>query len=1535
MCYDVMTEEQRQIMEQSIINKGLLPLYNILTGPKRQNAHNKAMITCAALMFGALAVIDENNKDSVGKFLDRAYAYNEWYLDYQYETGSNEGYSYSRLCYEEPAISMDCMTRVTGREGLLEHPYFDEVLVPWLCDFLMPGSNNLPEYSDCHGSTAGELFKGVMLVLNKQKGNGKAGYYLQQTGLAGDPLKGLLYYNSDPVITQPTENDYVVFVDCVGYGGLRTGWEDGDMMFYIIGNNSQIGHNQYDQLSFQIVTSDGSDALMLAGDPGYQRMDGFGEREGHSTIIVDGWGQTVKGKGTLSAVVDSKLYGQLSGSAPDAYMALDEDGEYTIPKLTQYDRHSIMINHGDRPYYIIIDELASETERTFDFNLNTLGWTEVTVDGSVLGDSVLTGNKVAISGTNGKLFVEFVSASKLNIEAKSYPTVEDFFNGGTKGDYRGGDYPVLQADAGSSKSQQFLTILTKDYGGASTSPIYTQEVYDTTSVLGAKIYHNAYNSDIILQNRTTGSITAGGVTTNGQQTTIIGLWEDGYMEGYAVVDATSLSLNGITLMKAQNAATVSADFRGKASYTVTTETAQTVSLYASSQIIGVTVDGKSVEYTVSNGMASVALTEGTHAVELTVSEAVSYTHADDGTLEVIAYYKDGQFDYATDANGTVLDCGNHEYNRVVTAPTCTANGYTTYSCINCVHVYTAEEVPAIGHNWNNGVCSNCNQVCKHAYNNDADLTCNICDVSRRESVMDNGSFDEYMEGTDYRFYKQGQIVGGWYAGGAPLGENLGLFVTNQWSTDGDWSLRIEDNNGEAASSAVSINNIITLPVAAGTADRTVSFTLDYKVMGTVNMQIHVNGKTAVSKTLPQGTGTCTVSTVVASDVTEVQLKVTTNKADTGIVAFVDNLRCTVDGGENLLQDENYSFEEEITVIAPTTADRVYLKNDGWQLSQSEIIFEDATEQNGVLKITDTDSTKSASPYYKVSVLPNTTYTLTFDYMTGGTSKPSLYIRENSISSSEVTLLESKYFELQTTWTNVSYTFTTEETTSVICIFPYFTSAAADGIAYFDNFRLIEECSHSYEKVVTPPTCSEVGYTTYTCSGCGDSYVADEVAVTSHKYRATITPPTCTEEGYTTYTCSYGCGKTIVGNKVAALGHSYSAAVTAPTCTAAGYTTYTCATCGNSYTADNVAALGHTAAAAVKENEVAATCTTNGSYDSVVKCSVCTAEISRTTVTVDTLGHNYENGACTVCGAEDPNAGPKVDENLVFYGNAGLSFQDYIGVQLYFLNSTGAGYDDVYAIAVQQDPTEGDVTSTLIKAASGSTRQIFKHQVMAWSMAETFTITLYGVKDGVVYQGQVITTSVEELAIAKIADYASKSNANACAALVDMLNYGAAVQVCYNHNADAVPSAGEYASYATATDPTFAAENVIDGSGVRVYSNSISMQAKVEIQLLFKNTDLEGRTFKATVNGAAATVEYAPYNNGTTYTICKVSVKASQMRDIFTIGLYNADGTAASAIYNVSVEAYAKTKLNATNITAESIELINAMLKYGDSVKKLL
>lgn len=40
-------------------------------------------------------------------------------------------------------------------------------------------------------------------------------------------------------------------------------------------------------------------------------------------------------------------------------------------------------------------------------------------------------------------------------------------------------------------------------------------------------------------------------------------------------------------------------------------------------------------------------------------------------------------------------------------------------------------------------------------------------------------------------------------------------------------------------------------------------------------------------------------------------------------------------------------------------------------------------------------------------------------------------------------------------------------------------------------------NHDYVEVVTPPTCTEQGYSTYTCSKCGASYVADPVEALGH------------------------------------------------------------------------------------------------------------------------------------------------------------------------------------------------------------------------------------------------------------------------------------------------------------------------------------------------------------------------------------------------------------------------------------------------------
>ncbi|MCD8006562.1 MAG: hypothetical protein LUF29_06265, partial [Oscillospiraceae bacterium] len=163
-------------------------------------------------------------------------------------------------------------------------------------------------------------------------------------------------------------------------------------------------------------------------------------------------------------------------------------------------------------------------------------------------------------------------------------------------------------------------------------------------------------------------------------------------------------------------------------------------------------------------------------------------------------------------------------------------------------------------------------------------------------------------------------------------------------------------------------------------------------------------------------------------------------------------------------------------------------------------------------------------------------------------------------------------------------------------------------------QVIPATGHSYEAVVTAPTCTEKGYTTYTCSVCGDSYVADETEALGHSYEAVVTAPTCTEKGYTTYTCSV-CGDTYVADETEALGHSYEAVVTAPTCTEKGYTTYTCSVCGDTYVADETEALGHSYEAVV----TAPTCTEKG-YTTYT-CSVC----GDTYVADETeaLGHSYE------------------------------------------------------------------------------------------------------------------------------------------------------------------------------------------------------------------------------------------------------------------------------------------------------------------------
>ena len=170
-------------------------------------------------------------------------------------------------------------------------------------------------------------------------------------------------------------------------------------------------------------------------------------------------------------------------------------------------------------------------------------------------------------------------------------------------------------------------------------------------------------------------------------------------------------------------------------------------------------------------------------------------------------------------------------------------------------------------------------------------------------------------------------------------------------------------------------------------------------------------------------------------------------------------------------------------------------------------------------------------------------------------------------------------------------------------------------------EIVPATGHDYESEVTEPTCTEKGYTTYTCVDCDDTYVSGYVNATGHSFGEwyeTKEPtesepgekcrdcencdefetspvaalghdhdnweviileavePTCTETGLTEGEKCSGCGEITVPQEIVpATGHDYYSEVTEPTCLEDGYTEYICNNCEYSHITDFVPALGHT------------------------------------------------------------------------------------------------------------------------------------------------------------------------------------------------------------------------------------------------------------------------------------------------------------------------------------------------------------------------
>ena len=115
--------------------------------------------------------------------------------------------------------------------------------------------------------------------------------------------------------------------------------------------------------------------------------------------------------------------------------------------------------------------------------------------------------------------------------------------------------------------------------------------------------------------------------------------------------------------------------------------------------------------------------------------------------------------------------------------------------------------------------------------------------------------------------------------------------------------------------------------------------------------------------------------------------------------------------------------------------------------------------------------------------------------------------------------------IYTTDTSASVTINRRELHCDVTVDAINTKYASYSSSSYASFRCVEAHEHSYTAVVTPPTCTEKGYTTHTCA-CGDSYVDTYTDALGHAWDSgTVTKePTATETGIRTYTCTR-CGET--------------------------------------------------------------------------------------------------------------------------------------------------------------------------------------------------------------------------------------------------------------------------------------------------------------------------------------------------------------------------------------------------------------------------
>ena len=322
--------------------------------------------------------------------------------------------------------------------------------------------------------------------------------------------------------------------------------------------------------------------------------------------------------------------------------------------------------------------------------------------------------------------------------------------------------------------------------------------------------------------------------------------------------------------------------------------------------------------------------------------------------------------------------------------------------------------------------------------------------------------------------------------------------------------------------------------------------------------------------------------------------------------------------------------------------------------------------------------------------------------------------------------------------------------------------------------------------------------------------------------------------------------------------------------------------------------------------------------------------------------DYKDGTqtrtCSACGESETKEAPNT-ALLRRRGNA-LSLESSITLATYITKDVVDYYDEVYAEFTRNGKTEKVYPSDKTLTSNSIVYCIFDYTgISPQALGDDVSITFYGVKDGVTYNGNAYKYSATDYIKSTLKK--PTSSAKLKTLLVDLVYYGEACQVYQNYKTDnlltdiltdeqkALRSTADLnltniknASYETCENRL-----VKFGTALRL-NNSV----EIAIPLNMTNVTLDDLSFKVKIGSRTLTYTYAenPDNfekgkDGYWYFYFD-GVYANQMSDEVFITAYKGDDQVSYTL-KYSVESYA-----ATVTDAKLKAVTDAMMRYGNSAK---